>query len=205
MAIALVAMVSISASAAVITTAGSGSAVTNVFRQALFTGISGSLLNYTEGGLIVSTNNSQCCFSDTYYGAGGGNNFVTITTPESFNFAGLELDLGSGFFNVGPHNVVWQTYRDSGLTDSGVITGVNAGYPSTFSVLGWSDVNLFDTLLIGAAPTSTGYNTFGQFQAVALDNVKLDMNGRQSVPEPASIALFGLGMLGFAAARRRKQ
>jgi hypothetical protein len=196
----------LSVQAAVITTVGAGSAVDTVFRQAQFTGISGSLLNYTEGGLIVSVDDTHCCFGNAHYGNGGNNSFVTITTPEGLNFGALEFDFGTGFAS-GLHSVVWETWRDGSMTGSGVLTNVFAstGLASGFTVLGWSDVNLFDELRVGAAPMSNGYTTFGQFQAIALDNVKIDLTGPNAAPVPAPgvLLLLALGLLGVTLFRRR--
>ena len=196
------AMLSATANAAVITSVGAGTAVNTVTRQATFTGISGSLQNYTEGGVTVSVNEDWCCFNGVHYGAGGNSDYVTITTPDSIKFAGLELDLGTGFAD-GLHNVVWETLRDGTATGSGLIQiFASNGLANGFSVLGWADVNLFDTLRIGASPTSTGYNAFGQYQAIALDNVKI--GSANAVPEPGTLAILAIGLVGLGLTRRTK-
>lgn len=202
---ALLLMASTHSFAGIITTTGNGSAATDVDRIATFDGISGSLLGYTEDGLSISVNDSNCCFTGVHYGSGGNNDFVTISTVDGLDFFGLELDFGTGFRD-GLHNVVWETKRDGLTTGSGILNDIFAsnGLRNGFSVLGWSDENLFDTLLIGAAPVNDGYNAFGQFQAIALDNVKVDFSAPISVPEPASIALLGLGLAGIGFSRKRK-
>lgn len=193
------------AQAAVITTTGSGSAVTVTDRIATFNNISGALLGYTEDNLSISADDIWCCFPNVFYDNGGSLDFVTISTTDGADFFGLELDLGTGF-GTGLHNVVWETKRDGNSTGSGILTNVFAsnGPSNNPSVLGWSDINLFDTLLIGAAPTANGYNAFGQLQAIALDNVKIDFNGNTPIPEPTSIALLVLGLAGIGFSRKKK-
>ena len=195
-----------SSAQAVVTTIGAGSAVTEADRTATFDGLLGvfaesqSLLGYAEDGLLVSVDDVQCCFPGVHYANGGTTSFVTISTTDGVDFFGLELDLGTGFAD-GLHNVVWETQRDGMPTDAGVLTNIFAstGLRREFSVLGWSDTDLFDTLLIGAAPASRGYSAFGQGQAIALDNVRVDFGHSESIPEPSSfLVLLGFGLAGIA-------
>jgi len=183
--------------ATIITTTGEGTAVTDIDRIATFDNISGSLLGYTEDNILVSVDDTQCCLESMYYGSGGNDSFVTISTTDGIDFFGLELQIGSGYSSA-MHNVVWEIKRDGITTGTGVLYDIyTSSLVNERVTLGWSDVGLFDTLLIGASLSSNNYNAFGQSQAIALDNVKIDFGDIKQVPEPISILLFFLGFVGI--------
>jgi len=62
-------------------------------------------------------------------------------------------------------------------------------------------------LIAGVGGNRYGWFDFNQFSTLALDNGEMSTFEAAAVPEPASLAVWGLGMLGMAvgAARRRKQ
>ena len=96
--------------------------------------------------------------------------------------------------------------KDGSTTDSGVLLDIFAskGLFNGFSTLGWSDVDLFDTLMIGAAPMGSTYDAFGGLQAIAIDNVRVDVDV-SVVPVPAAVWLFGSGLLALVGIARRKK
>ncbi len=190
-------LISTSANAAVTLTFGAGSAVTIADRQATFDSITApgiDLSNYTEDSLKITVPNVSYVGFDPFndgsstmfhYGSSGGNNYVTITGTDSATFTGLELKIGDGFFaSNGSTLFAWATYLGGSLTGSG-----NSILAPRGSVVGWSDPTGFDELRIGGASDTLASYNLGDFQAIALDNVRVQI-GTAAVPEPLSFAVW---------------
>lgn len=194
------------AQAAVVTSTGSGTAVPTVSREATFDNLANNtpLVGYTESGVVASTPDYQCgaaFFPGTLYpcsvtpfGVLGGNySYVTISTPELLPLTGVEADLFSGYsssLGLGPSNVVWETLRGNVVTGSGVITDLSIFWESGV-VVGWSDVDTFDTLRFGVGVADYGYTAFGGYNVAVVDGVRV---GIASVPEPSTLVLLALGL-----------
>lgn len=172
------------------------------------TRISGSLTAYQEDGLFVTAPGPHCCFAGVHYESGGNTSYVTIATVDGSDFYGLEFDFGTGNPD-GLHNVVWETLRDGVSVGSGILVDVfsSNGLRNGFNVLGWTNADGFDELRVGSWRTGTvglTYTAFGQRQAIAIDNVRIDYDRATVIPLPASmpVLLAALGALGIVARRR---
>jgi hypothetical protein len=197
------------ASATIITT-GSGAATSYIDAVASFEDISALYSNpYIENGMSffrqdLSFNNNNCgfagClnhtpfagFSGNYmYGTGSGFFEIGLLNNNDL-FYGLEFVLGTGFYSTNI-SLSWETYLNGSRTDSGVIN-TTAG-----TIVGFADVAGFNLLRF----SENGFNVYG---AAAFDSVHADLTGsRAQIPEPLSLALFGLGIAGLGFTRRKQQ
>lgn len=191
------------AQAATVQTIGTGTAVTTVNAAANFESVAALNDNpYLEDGLSfsrtdLSFNNNGCgyagCaghigfagFTGNYmYGTGSG--AFTMAATGTNTFYGLEFMIGTGFFSSAL-NAQWQAFNN------GVLVGSGSFSATAGNIVGFKNASGFDALVF-----SDGVS----FNAPAFDNVRAQYVA--NVPEPTSIALFGLGLAGLAGLRRRK-
>lgn len=201
----------LNATAAVIQTFGSGSAVTTVEATADFESLTSLGSTYSEGGMTFnrvnySLNNNSCGFagcSGSFHPVGFiGNYFYgnTITSNQpsyiqiladgNAQFTGLEFITG---FSPSNHNNVWAAYLSGALVSSGT------GTHTAGSVLGFGSMS-FDELRFASAPSTL--SNFNQFSSAAIDNVRAQFGSNQ-IPAPTITSLIIIALAGFGFCRRQ--
>lgn len=163
------------------------------------------LSGYVEDGVSVSMidpdgSYNDGSFSEVYYGWGGNFNWATISLVGGGRIFGLDFLLGDGHgggpFGAGTTNLIWETFEGATATGFGDIDLARG------TTVGWTDTVGFTSIRV-AAYGYGGIDSFGQFQAIAIDDLHID--GVASVPEPATLSLLGLGILGLGFARRQNK
>jgi hypothetical protein len=196
----LVLSVSGFASATLITT-GSGTAVTSSDLSAYFDAlIEGyDITSYTEGGLDIFAPGNHCCKTGTFYESGGNNSWITISTTSNSAMFGVEFLLDMWWRGSATNYLFWETSLDGAVTGSGINYSALMG-----DVIGFSDTAGFDTLRVGANYSLS--QGLGFHQAIAIDNLSVQTSiESQEVPEPSTLAIFALGIMGLASRRFKKQ
>ncbi len=156
-----------------------------------------SLLNYQENGINVSVNDIEYPYPGVgwYYGSAGNVSYVDVSLQNNAaRIFDLSFNLSNG--NAGTYtNLFWQTYNNNIMTGSGNVY-VRKG------IVSWTDTIGFDHIYLKAFVNPIA--DINSFQAIAISNLKISSTSPNLVPEPTSIALLGMGALGFAASRRKK-
>lgn len=131
-------------------------------------------------------------FKGTYFCAGCGNNYWDFSTTATTSGAG-SFDFSYNAFNAWFHAGSDLTFFVNGV-QQGFFGGydIHASQTLTFSA--------GDTILIRAHETNGDSNPSVE-GTIVLSNFQ----GAFAVPEPGSIALMGLGMLGVAVSRRKSR
>ena len=194
------------ATAAIVLTTGTGSAVSTVDSSANFVPVN-SLTDdpYVEGGISFSRtnltfNNNGCgyagCashigftgFSGNYMYGTGVDGYFDIKSSGSNIFSGLEFVIGTGYART-VQEVSWRAFLNNVLVGSGS-TSLAVG-----SVVGFSGAGGFDTLRYTSGPE--------ELKAPAFDSVRAQFSPAGAVPEPAAWLMMILGFAFVGAAMRR--
>ena len=130
-----------------------------------------------------------------------------------------EADRLSGAIDdVIPVGLAWNRAIETGFADANPYNGIEGGKINLWgadsyhgSMYGYylEALTVFGNIT-GLDPRSLGANEkvamdlgISQAQAVAMQQIAFDQLAASAVPEPSTVAMFGLGMLGLFAARRK--
>jgi hypothetical protein len=191
------------------------SAVSAEIRTATFDSIvTGTNLNgYTEGNLIISTpttayvayyTSTSGIFpsaSPTYPGFSGGFFYpiggvsapITVKPLDNADMYDVKFNAGSGFTGDADEFVSWNIWDDGSIVSTGSLTVLKGDQVDIAYHGGFDSIDLY-------ARNAEG----GSTNALALDNLIVNTSLVSRVPEPATMLLFGLGLVGLAGVRRYK-
>lgn len=181
-----------------------GNVVINAQNSATFDTLTSnglSLNSYNEDGINVFVNDTTYqgfnAFNNSnttafHYGSGGNNQWVDISLTNGALIYAMDFLMGDGQGNS-VTNIQWKTYSGLTLLDSGLELNVNKGTVGFTSTTGFTSIRL-------AAAISTTSPGFGNHQSIAIDDLNI---GTTSVPEPSTLAIFALGVIGLASRRSK--
>lgn len=149
-------------------------------------GTPGSYASYTEAGMTINP-----ILGSTAVAISGGEWDLPCCNAGSYNF---ELTTG-GLFNL---QSVFFSHSDSG--DPITFRGFVGATEIVSQVVNGSNVGLVNFSGFAGLDRVT-INVAGQFRDPDMDNLTF----QASVPEPASMLLFGAGLLGLGAIRRARR
>lgn len=145
----------------------------------------------SANGINISTNNNGAVGSASFGSGGNAVEFSTASGGTSITFA-FAMPIHAFGIDVFDLATVGTTTFTVALSNGG---SMNYIFPDTPS----GNQRFFGAIDTMAAFTSVTLTNSDQGDFVELDNVKYG-----KIPEPGTLALFGLGLIGLGIARRRK-
>lgn len=128
----------------------------------------------------------------SWYPNGGDSGYTSLSLSSGMDFGDIGFLIGSG--NGGHNTAYYELWNDGSLILAGSVA-----HQVSFHYLGFEGGG-FDTILLRDGPSGRTV-TDGTHNALTIDAIETRAN---QVPEPASLALLGLGFAGLAFSRRKE-
>lgn len=163
---------------------------------------------------VVTVSGSGSTNNQSQWLNGLGTGYYDLGNPFKSNLSDTDFYLTEDLFYIANQRIVFLRLDDDGLPendDFAIYTNMSIPTNTSYSLSGsarvpglqfaWLNVGTYTTQRQPIGNADSSFAVGGFTLVVSNDPVRV---GNQTVPEPTSMAIFGLGALGFAYRNRRK-
>ena len=129
-----------------------------------------------------------------FYPTGGVVAPITIKPIGNVDIYDVKFNAGSGFSSDADAYLSWNIWDSGSIVSTGSLTVLKGTQVDIPYQSGFDYIDLYGLSAQG-----------GSLNALALDNLIVNTSPGSQVPEPATMLLFGLGLIGLAGVRRFKK